>query len=217
MNTPVTGLLLLMLLLLTLRLQELVDGCSCLPVHPQIAFCNSDIVIRVLVTSKKLVSSNNMQADTIQYAVRQEKMHKGFEKKKIVEDVYTASSSAACGLELETNVQYLITGQLGVQGKVHIGICNWIVRWDNLTSLQKRNLKLNKYETGCSCQIVSCHSLPCSAPAKSQCVWTDMATEKTPAGSQAKNSVCMKRDDDSCHWYEEGSASANENIYYSEP
>ncbi|XP_078399578.1 metalloproteinase inhibitor 3-like [Cetorhinus maximus] len=214
MNTPVTGFL---LSILTLRLQELVNGCTCLPVHPQTAFCNSDIVIRVLVTSKTLVSSKNMEPHTIQYAVKQEKMYKGFEKKKMVEYVYTASSSAACGVELETNVQYLITGQLGVQRKVHIGICNWIVPWDDLTSLQKRSLKWNKYETGCCCQIVSCHSLPCSSPAKDQCVWTDLATEKTPAGSQAKNSVCMKRDDGSCHWYGEGSASAIENIYYNEP
>ncbi|XP_038668596.1 metalloproteinase inhibitor 3-like [Scyliorhinus canicula] len=214
MNTPVTGLL---LSILTLRLQEVVNGCTCLPVHPQIAFCNSDIVIRVLVTSKTLVSSNDMEHDTVQYAVTQEKMYKGFEKKKMVEYVYTASSSAACGVELETNVQYLITGQLGIQGKVHIGLCNWIVPWDDLTSMQKRNVKWNKYETGCSCQVVTCLSLPCSLPEKSQCVWTDLVTEKTPAGSQAKYSVCMERDDGCCHWYGEGLASANENIYYSEP
>ncbi|GCB64726.1 metalloproteinase inhibitor 3-like [Scyliorhinus torazame] len=214
MNTPVTGLL---LSILALRLQEVVNGCTCLPVHPQIAFCNSDIVIRVLVTSKKLVSSNDMEPDTVQYAVKQEKMYKGFEKKKMVEYVYTSSSSAACGVELETNVQYLITGQLGIQGKVHIGLCNWIVPWDDLTSLQKRNVKWNKYETGCSCHVVTCLSLPCSLPEKSQCVWTDLVTEKTPAGSQAKYSVCMDRDDGSCHWYGEGLASANENIYYSEP
>ncbi|XP_043563882.1 metalloproteinase inhibitor 3-like [Chiloscyllium plagiosum] len=214
MNTLVTGLL---LSVLTLRLQELVDACTCLPVHPQTAFCNSDIVIRVSVTSKSLVSSNNMEPYTIQYAVKQEKIYEGFEKKKMVEYVYTASSSAACGVELKLSIQYLITGQLDTQGKVHIGICNWIVPWDDLTSLQKRNLKWNKYKTGCSCQIVSCHSLPCSSPAKNQCIWTDLATEKTPAGSQAKYNVCMKRDDGFCHWCGEGSASANENIYYSEP
>ncbi|XP_078059422.1 metalloproteinase inhibitor 3-like [Mustelus asterias] len=214
MNTRVTGLL---LSILTLRLQEVVNGCTCLPVHPQIVFCNSDIAIRALLISKKLISSDNMEHGTIQYAVKQEKMYKGFEKKKLVEYVYTASSSAACGVELETNVQYLITGQIGIQGKVHIGLCNWIVPWDDLTSLQKRHLKWNKYETGCSCQIVTCLSLSCSPPAKNQCAWTDLITEKSPAGSQAKYSVCTKEDYDSCHWYGEGSASANENIYYSEP
>ncbi|XP_051873327.1 metalloproteinase inhibitor 3-like [Pristis pectinata] len=217
MNTLMTGLLFSVLLILTLRLQELVDGCTCLPVHPQVTFCNSDIVIRALVTRKRLISSNKVEPGTIQYAVKQEKMYKGFEMKKMVEYVYTASSSAACGVELETNIQYLITGQFGIHGIIHIGICNWIVPWDELTSLQKWNLKWNKYETGCSCQIVSCHGLPCSTPTKAQCVWTDLVFEKTPAGSQAKNSACTKHDDGSCHWSGEGSASVNENIYYGEP
>ncbi|XP_069795961.1 metalloproteinase inhibitor 2-like [Narcine bancroftii] len=214
MNTPKTGLLFSVLLVLTLKLQELVDGCTCLPVHPQVTFCNSDIVIRALVTHKRLVSTNNVEPDMIQYEVKQEKMYKGFE---MVKYVYTASSSAACGIELETNIKYLITGHFGIEGIIHIGICNWIVPWDDLTSLQKWHLKWNKYETGCSCQIISCHSLPCSALSKSQCVWTDLAIEKTPAGSQANNYACTKQDNGSCHWCREGSASVNENIYYGEP
>ncbi|XP_078269911.1 metalloproteinase inhibitor 3-like isoform X2 [Rhinoraja longicauda] len=216
MSSPMTGLLLSVLLVLILRLQEIVDGCTCLPVHPQVTFCNSDIVIRALVTRKRLVSFNDLEP-YIQYAVKQEKMYKGFEKKKLVEYVYTAPNSAACGLDLKTNIQYLITGQIGIRGTIHIGLCNWIVPWDDLTSLQKWNLKWNKYEMGCCCQIVSCHNLPCSALTKTQCAWTDLAYEKTLAGSQAKNYACTKREDGSCHWSGEGSASVNENIYYSEP
>ncbi|XP_055504204.1 metalloproteinase inhibitor 3-like [Leucoraja erinacea] len=217
MSSLMSGSLFSVLLVLILRLQEFVDGCTCLPAHPQVTFCNSDIVIRALVTRKRLVSFNDLEPYMIKYAVKQEKMYKGFEKRKLVEYVYTASSSAACGIDLETNIQYLITGQIGIRGTIHIGLCNWIVPWDDLTSLQKWNLKWNKYETGCCCQIVSCHNLHCSAPTKTQCAWTDLAYEKTPAGSQAKNSACTKREDGSCHWSGEGAASVNENIYYGEP
>ncbi|XP_072928222.1 metalloproteinase inhibitor 4-like isoform X2 [Hemitrygon akajei] len=172
-------------------------------------------VIRALVTRKWPISSS--ESSVIQYTVKQEKMYKGFEMKKMVDYIYTSSSSSLCGIELETNIQYLITGHFDIQGIVHIGLCNWIVPWDDLTSLQKWHLKWNKYETGCSCQIVSCPSVPCSSPTKTQCIWTDLVYEKTRTGSQAKNSVCSKEDDGSCHWSDEGSASMNENIYYGEP
>ncbi|XP_067855214.1 metalloproteinase inhibitor 4.3 [Heptranchias perlo] len=210
MNTPVTGLLLSVLLLLTLRLQELVDGCTCSLDHPQTIFCNSDVALRVLVTSKRLVSSGNMPPGTVEYTVKQDKTYKEFEKNEKVEYIYTASSSAACGVELEINNWYLITGRIGNQGKIHIGLCNWIARWDDLTSSQQQYLHWNKYEMGCSCQIVSCLSLPCPTPAKNQCVWTDLVTEKTTAGSQAKNSVCLKQRDGFCYWCGGGSASVYE-------
>uniref|UniRef100_UPI00398EB6A6 metalloproteinase inhibitor 4.3 n=1 Tax=Pristiophorus japonicus TaxID=55135 RepID=UPI00398EB6A6 len=217
MNTPVTGLLLSVLLLLTLRLQELVDGCSCHPSHPQLEVCNSDVVIRALVTSKKLITTGFLPNDTMRYAVDQKKMYKGSETNNEITHLQTSSSTSTCGVELDVNKKYILTGSVGGHGDLDIGLCNWIAPWSDLSSTQKQNLKSKKYETGCSCNIVTCLRQPCAAAKENECVWTDMAIEHNTAGIQAKNNYCKNQDGNSCQWIGAGSARMNKNVFYSEP
>ncbi|XP_007901518.1 metalloproteinase inhibitor 2 [Callorhinchus milii] len=211
------------LLLLSLRVQHFVGGCSCSPAHLQQAFCSADIVIRAKISGKKLISENNGESfdvynDLIRYEVKQIKMFKGFERKKTVQFVYTAPTSAACGVTLNTTskVQYLLTGHLGSDGRVQVGLCNYILPWEELTLSQRKNLN-HRYQMGCDCRISTCYTLPCSVSAENDCLWTDRLTDKTLNGPQAKYFSCIKRSDGSCSWYRGGSPPEKEFMDISEP
>ncbi|XP_006004476.1 metalloproteinase inhibitor 4 [Latimeria chalumnae] len=222
MRTPVSGLLASVLLLLTLRLQELVDACSCAPTHPQDAFCRSDIVIRAKISGEKMVypvnSSITEYFKMIQYEIKQVKMFKGFEKVKDVQYVYTSLYSSLCGVKLEASnkKQYLLSGRISNDGKVHISLCNFIVPWDELSLSQKKSLN-HRYQMGCDCRISRCYTLPCSTTAANECLWTDRLIEKKLYGYQAKYYACIKRSDGSCSWYRGGPPPEKEFIDITDP
>nr|XP_024644638.1 metalloproteinase inhibitor 2 [Macaca nemestrina] len=112
-------------LLLLATLLRPADACSCSPVHPQQAFCNADVVIRAKAVSEKEVDSGNdiygNPIKRIQYEIKQIKMFKGPEKD--IEFIYTAPSSAVCGVSLDVGgkKEYLIAGvyEWGHQPEAH--------------------------------------------------------------------------------------------------
>ncbi|NP_001279470.1 metalloproteinase inhibitor 2 precursor [Callorhinchus milii] len=191
-------------LLLFLRVQQIAEGCSCAPIHPQQAFCNADVVIRAKVVEGKEVSSGDdiygNPIQRIQYEIKQIKMFKG--PAQSIEYIFTAPSSAICGVTLETSgrKEYLIAGKLERDGKMYITLCDFIVQWDMLTATQKKSLN-QRYQMGCDCKIVRCPSIPCYITSRNECLWTDWVTEKSINGRQAKHYACIKRSDDSCAWY----------------
>lgn len=118
-----------------------------------------------------------------------------------VDAIYTAPSSAVCGVTLETNgKEYLITGKLESDGTVHITLCDFIESWEATSATQKKSLT-QRYEMGCDCKITRCISIPCMISGPAECLWTDWVIEKTVNGEQAKHFACIKRSDDSCAWY----------------
>ncbi|XP_029364257.1 metalloproteinase inhibitor 2-like [Echeneis naucrates] len=185
------------------RVEEVAEACSCSPAHPQQTFCSADVVIRAKVVGRQEIDvGNNIYRNPItqiKYDIKQIKMFKGPDMD--IDAIYTASSSALCGVNLETNgEEYLITGRLEADGKVHVTLCQLIGTWDSLTETQKRNL-VQRYEMGCDCKITHCTSIPCSISTPAECLWTDWVIEKTFVGTQAKHFACVKRNDDSCAWY----------------
>ncbi|XP_067914447.1 metalloproteinase inhibitor 2a [Heterodontus francisci] len=204
MSATVSSLVATLFLLLALRVEQIAEACSCAPIHPQQAFCNADVVIRAKVVASKEVNSGNdiygNPIQKIQYEIKQIKMFKGPEHN--IEYIFTATSSAVCGVMLETSgkKEYLITGKLGKDRKMLITLCDFIVQWDMLTPTQKKSLN-QRYQMGCDCKIVRCPSIPCYITSRSECLWTDWVTEKSIYGRQAKHYACVKRSDDSCAWY----------------
>ncbi|XP_078427265.1 metalloproteinase inhibitor 2a [Cetorhinus maximus] len=204
MSATVSSLVATLFLLLALRVEQIAEACSCAPIHPQQAFCNADVVIRAKVVANKEVNSGNdiygNPIQKIQYEIKQTKMFKGPEHN--IEYIFTATSSAVCGVMLETSgkKEYLITGKLGKDGKMLITLCDFIMQWDMLTPTQKKSLN-QRYQMGCDCKIVRCPSIPCYITSRSECLWTDWVTEKSIYGRQAKHYACVKRSDDSCAWY----------------
>ncbi|XP_060700844.1 metalloproteinase inhibitor 2a [Hemiscyllium ocellatum] len=204
MSATFSSLLATLFLLLVLRVEQIAEACSCAPNHPQQAFCNADVVIRAkVVASKAVISGNDIYGNPIQklqYEVKQIKMFKGPEHN--IEYIFTATSSAVCGVTLETNgkKEYLITGKLGEDGKMLITLCDFIKQWDMLTPTQKKSLN-QRYQMGCDCKITRCPSIPCYITSRSECLWTDWVTGKSINGRQSKHYSCVKRSDNSCAWY----------------
>ncbi|KAM9346376.1 metalloproteinase inhibitor 2b [Symphorus nematophorus] len=185
------------------RVEEIAEACSCSPAHPQQAFCNSDVVIRAkLVGEQEIDVGNDIYGNPIKrikYDIKQIKMFKG--PNQDIDAIYTAPSSAVCGVTLETNgKEYLVTGKLEADGTMHITLCDFIVPWEDTTATQKKGLT-DRYEMGCGCKITRCTSIPCMISSPAECLWLDWVIEKTYSGEHAKHFACIKRSDDSCAWY----------------
>ncbi|XP_017280886.1 metalloproteinase inhibitor 2b [Kryptolebias marmoratus] len=185
------------------RVEEVAEACSCAPVHPQQAFCGSDVVFRAKVTGKEEVVIGNdpfgNPITEIKYVIKLIKLFKG--PSSDIDAVYTPTSSAMCGVYLEADgiTHYLITGHLD-GGKVRIILCNFIQPWDTLSTNQKLNL-IRRYASGCDCTITYCSSIPCMISSPAECLWTDWVTGGGVRGDQARNYACIKRSDGSCSWY----------------
>nr|XP_056703552.1 metalloproteinase inhibitor 3 [Euleptes europaea] len=174
------------------------EACTCVPIHPQDAFCNSDIVIRAKVVGKKLMKDGPF--GTMRYTVKQMKMYRGFEKMPHVQYIYTEASESLCGVKLEVNkYQYMITGRV-YDGKVYTGLCNLNEKWDQLTLAQRKGLN-HRYNQGCGCKIKPCYYLPCFVTSKNECLWTDMLSNFGLSGSQSKYFACIQQKEGYCSWY----------------
>ncbi|XP_051851431.1 metalloproteinase inhibitor 2 [Antechinus flavipes] len=204
MNATARSLLLFLSILLLWKLDRFSEACSCSPVHPQQAFCNADVVIRAKAVSGKEVDSGNdiygNPIKRIQYEIKQIKMFKGPDKD--IEFIYTAPSSAVCGVSLDTGGKkdYLFAGKSEGNGKMHVTLCDFIEPWDSLSTTQKKSLN-QRYQMGCECKISRCPMIPCYVSSPDECLWMDWVTEKIIYGHQAKYFACIKRSDGSCAWY----------------
>ncbi|KAG5262395.1 hypothetical protein AALO_G00274690 [Alosa alosa] len=193
-----------LVVLILWQVEEIAEACSCSPVHPQQAFCNADVVIRAKVVGGKEVHSGNdiygNPIKRIQYDIKQIKMFKGPDRD--IEFVYTAPSSAVCGVTLDTTgkKEYLISGKAEANGKMHVTLCDLIMPWEAMSATQKKSLS-QRYQMGCECKIVRCTSFPCEVSTPEECLWTDWLTEKLINGRQANHYACIKRGDGSCAWY----------------
>ncbi|KAL4655854.1 metalloproteinase inhibitor 4, partial [Arapaima gigas] len=172
-------------------------------------------VIRAKISGEKIVSPSNSSSaymKMIQYEIKLIKasgnllhMFKGFEKVKDIQYVYTPVFSSLCGVKLDSSnkVQYLLSGNMLNDGKVSIGLCDFVEPWDNLSLSQKKNLNY-RYQSGCDCRIATCNTVPCTTSEDSECLWTDWFLDNSLSGEQARHFACIKRSDGSCSWYRGG-------------
>lgn len=127
-------------------------------------------------------------------------MYRGFSKMPHVQYIHTEASESLCGVKLEVNkYQYLLTGRI-YEGKVYIGLCNFVERWDQLTISQRKGLNY-RYHLGCNCKIKSCYYLPCFVSSKNECLWTDMLSNFGYPGYQSKHYACIRQKGGYCSWY----------------
>lgn len=63
----------------------------------------------------------------------------------------TSGSSATCGVQLQPEKTYLITGRV-VAGQAYVSLCNYITPWTHLTVRQKKGFRL-LYRQGCRCEV----------------------------------------------------------------
>ncbi|XP_064870751.1 metalloproteinase inhibitor 2-like [Oncorhynchus nerka] len=192
MTVSVSSCFITLVVLLLWQIEDIAAACRCTPVHIQQAFCNADVVIRAKVVGGGVVSHDT------KYDIQQIKMFKGPDR--VIHAVFTSSS--LCGVTLEINKEYLLTGSINTDGRMRIGMCNFIRYWDDLNDTQKKSLT-QRYQSGCACKIIPCHSLPCPVSAPDECLWTDWLLHDGQSGPQAKYSACIWSFDRFCYWYSE--------------
>lgn len=191
-------------LLVVRRGGDLAEACSCAPVHPQQAFCNSDVVIRAKVIAKNMVDVGSdvygNPVRRLKYDIKPIKTFKG--PSQDIDAIYTAPISALCGVTLETADQpeYLITGKLEKEGTLYVTLCDFIEPWEAMSPIQRKSLT-QRYEMGCGCKINRCESVPCTIHSEKECLWTDWVMDNNVLGNQAKHFACIQRSDNSCAWY----------------
>ncbi|KAM4717579.1 metalloproteinase inhibitor 2-like [Anableps anableps] len=206
MSCTMNSCLVALAILFLWRVEELAEACSCTPVHPQQAYCNSEVAIRARVVGMQEVESGNdvygNPIKRLRFDVKQYKMFRG--PTGVINAVYTAPSSALCGVTMETNgTPYLITGKLEGNGTMHVTLCDFVKKWETLNGMQMNSLS-QRYEDNCDCKITHCASVPCMISSPMDCLWTDWVLKKTVNGDQAKYFACLKRNDGSCAWYRGG-------------
>ncbi|XP_061892581.1 metalloproteinase inhibitor 2-like [Entelurus aequoreus] len=176
-----------LLLLCMWQLQEGAHACRCAPVHPQTAFCQSDVVIKAKVVA---ITAGEFG---IYYDIEQTKILKG--PIRSYDTISTAASSAECGLTLTKDVEYFITAdKLKPDGSLHVSSCNYVVPWKN-----SHDILVERYRMGCDCKITRCIDVPCRA-SPNECLWTDLLTGNLGNDEQC---ACIKKSDGSCAWYQE--------------
>ncbi|XP_055754545.1 metalloproteinase inhibitor 2-like [Salvelinus fontinalis] len=192
MTWSVSSCFITLVVLFLWRIEDIAEACKCAPVHLQQAFCSADVVIRAKVVGVEVVSGNT------KYDIQQIKMFKGPDR--VIRAVFTTSSSASCGVTLDINKAYLFTGRMNSDGRMRLGMCDFIQYWEDLNGTQKKSL-IQRYQSGCDCTIIRCSSLPCPVSAPDECLWTDWLLADGQSGPQAKYSACLKGSDGSCAWY----------------
>ncbi|XP_050978999.1 metalloproteinase inhibitor 4 [Labeo rohita] len=193
--------------------EQVVEGCSCAPGHPQQLFCMSDIVMRAEVTGEKIIHSDEHipGMGKIQYEIQVIKVFKGFDKIKEIQHVYTNEMSSMCGIRLGSG-QYLLSGSITPEG-FFVSMCDYLELWDRLSLMQKNNLKY-RYLMGCDCMISICTEKSCQLSTKNECMLTNWSSLWPFEGEEpVHESACIRHSDGSCGWYgETGKPSENDTM-----
>uniref|UniRef100_A0A8C4YRG3 Metalloproteinase inhibitor 1 n=1 Tax=Gopherus evgoodei TaxID=1825980 RepID=A0A8C4YRG3_9SAUR len=91
--------------------------CSCAPQHPQMAFCQADVVIRGRFMGITPLSHNSSRGESVpwvRYEIKTTKIYKGFEPLTDVHFVDTPALESVCGYQHPAPLkgeEYLIMGK----------------------------------------------------------------------------------------------------------
>ncbi|XP_077591228.1 metalloproteinase inhibitor 2-like [Stigmatopora nigra] len=191
MSFMLKTLLLPLALLCLMLLQEGAQGCRCAPKHAQEYFCQSEVVITAKVGQKTIDKTNHR----VKYDIQLTRTIKG--PKKIFDTIYSTLSSAACGVFLTKDTEYLFMARLWLDGTLYISSCDFFAQWRTLSSAQK-NL-LYRYQLGCDCKITVCDAPPCAPSGPMGCTWTRFLPARHYEVPM-RNLACVKKGGGSCAW-----------------
>lgn len=183
------------------------EACSCMPEHPQNAYCRSDYVVKAVVERQEIKGSNftteygtfDIDPQRI-YHVRVLQTFKrgnsGLTQGKTAK-ITTSVSESSCGATLRRGATYLLSGHV-YDGKSHIGLCSWYTEWKNVTPKQQKGL-LSLYDFNCQCEIQQCWSSSCrTVSQRLSCDWPMVMLPHHDC--LAQHSVCTKAGNGSCFW-----------------
>ncbi|XP_074873666.1 metalloproteinase inhibitor 1 [Carettochelys insculpta] len=195
--SPVTSSRLLASAILILALGDPTAACTCAPQHPQMAFCQADVVVRgrfMEVTPLKHNSSSGESAPWVRYEIKTTKAYKGVESLGDIRFIDTPALESVCGYQHLAPLkgeEYLIMATRQDQ-RLMISACSFVRPWGRVSPSQRRGIS-QAYGGGCTCEVVPCNSMPCVVSGDMQCLWTDGLMDRSWRGPQAQRLACLPR------------------------
>ncbi|XP_077290644.1 tissue inhibitor of metalloproteases [Arctopsyche grandis] len=171
------------------------EACSCMMEHPQTQYCSADFVIVATVRRATLSRDQN---DMI-YKLKIRKEFKMSEKAKVALKagmVRSAVHESVCGVELDRNQTYLLTGRI-VSLQAQISLCGYVKPWKSVTPRQRKGFRM-LYKQGCPCRIQQCmNPTYCKMlKAKHACKWLNPFQSKC----HHDHGICLINKEGVCHW-----------------
>ncbi|XP_078520896.1 metalloproteinase inhibitor 1-like [Lissotriton helveticus] len=196
----------LVMALMSIAAYPSTDCCSCLPNHPQRAFCNSGFVIRAKflgATFTDMVDEyfGNLNYSLIQYEIETLEVFKGGSEIQHLKFIYT-ETLYSCEYYVspsDYNKDYLITGEMQ-NGRVELILCNYIVPWSELSETQKKGME-GAYM--CDCKI--CHSYECIDITSKYCEFNGHHPWKRDldpkySDQEDRDQMCAPNENGECTW-----------------
>ncbi|XP_058655228.1 metalloproteinase inhibitor 3-like [Onychostoma macrolepis] len=165
--------------------EQVTEGCTCLPEHPQQQFCESDFVIRAQIIQKLPSIHPLLTAYEIQ-TIQRFKLSKG------IQVIYTPH-----GMNLN-NGDYLLSGHFG-DGVAVVNLCDRVEPWNNLSSVQERYLNL--YWMGCGCKISPCFGKSCLIEILQKNCLVRINDSLVLDDEEALQSICLPGNAGFCTWH----------------
>ncbi|XP_016113011.1 metalloproteinase inhibitor 3-like isoform X3 [Sinocyclocheilus grahami] len=171
--------------------EQVTEGCTCLPKHPQQQFCASDIVIR----AKVIGTVNSTRPQLTAYKIGTIQTYKQLDKKRI-QVIYTRSTQTFCGINLR-NGEYLLSGPVE-DGRVVLDLCNRVEPWNQLSRIQK--MYLSRYQRGCVCEISPCTGASCFIEILQKKCLIRVNNSFSLDDEEALQSICLPGSGGFCSW-----------------
>ncbi|XGW18207.1 hypothetical protein V3C99_002656 [Haemonchus contortus] len=117
-------------------------ACTCFP-FPSLrdAFCYSSFLAHVRVIG----SIEDTDSQTIRYNVQYLETYRNeTESKQLPTEIVTASTSAACGVQLINGSEYLIGGSISEDGELQANLCALNKEWSSVSAADRAALKTFK-------------------------------------------------------------------------
>lgn len=196
------------------------DACSCFPSHPQELFCNSEFVVRAIITSpgrkihrtstdKKTKWTSIQHSSTILHVFRgkeaisslllNKKLNKLPESLKYADiNITTPASDSLCGVHLNFTKTYLIFGQIRNR-EMEVTLCNFISVWESVINPVKRGIH-GDYDCHCKIETRMENEDTASWKTKDKKM---IEKEKKSSGSvndSLTKAASMKRTSEKCYW-----------------
>ncbi|XP_069065730.1 metalloproteinase inhibitor 1-like [Pleurodeles waltl] len=171
------------------------EACRCIKDHLQRFYCNSNGVLKMRFIEPMQITDSGSQVTG--YKIQLDEVLKGSAE---LQSLTFISSSAGTSCEYhhsesDYNVEYLVTAYNN-SGDVSVSGCNYVVPWNELSSNQILGIQ-GAYSEGCTRNIISCFSPPCS-PVQNTCVIEGDANPQTE--NQQKNQACVPNTNTTCSW-----------------
>ncbi|XP_066923358.1 metalloproteinase inhibitor 3-like [Clytia hemisphaerica] len=188
-----------------------VEGCMCLPRHPQASFCSADFALKGMVikkyTKKDMTNAAMFEMLGLEvpvnayYDILVMKVYKGNVTAK--EDTYasffkatiqTSAHQATCGTEFDKGKSYLFTGRI-FNGELQVNKCDWTKEYKTLTPSMKRGIK-GEYQCN-KCKINTCMNGHCDN--ESKCKW-EINYNQPIDECTAQHRICKVNKEGECGW-----------------